>query len=153
MSLLNHGKKIFNIKAKEKTATFCILYRFKNTLFSLGASVLIAILLVSFTYEEERSMIKTVFSCLMAAMAVSLFTTASVYAADEKPKMDPEKVFKKRDKDGDGSLSKEEFLSAVKGDKKEGIEKRFDRMDSNGDGKVSLEEFKTAIASAKKKKK
>ena len=82
-------------------------------------------------------MIKTVFSCLMAAMAVSLFTTASVYAADEKPKMDPEKVFKKRDK----------------GDKNEGMEKRFDRMDSNGDGKVSLEEFKTAIASAKKKKK
>ena len=38
---------------------------------------------------------------------------------------DFKKVFKKRDKDGDGSLSKEEFLSAVKGDKKEGMEKFF----------------------------
>lgn len=51
-----------------------------------------------------------------------------------------ESVFKSWDKDGDGALSRREWLDA--GRQEEG----FARVDANGDGKLTLEELKAAMA-------
>lgn len=91
--------------------------------------------------------------CLMAALAFAVFSPAAVMAEETKPKMDPEKVFKRRDANGDGSISEDEFLAAAKEDKqKETMKKRFSKIDSNGDGKLSLEEFTAGMATPRKKK-
>jgi Ca2+-binding EF-hand superfamily protein len=66
--------------------------------------------------------------------------------------MDPEKVFKRRDANGDGSISEDEFLAAAKEDtQKEMMKKRFGKIDTNGDGKLSLDEFKAGMVTPKKK--
>lgn len=59
-----------------------------------------------------------------------------------KPKMSPEEMFKKLDKDGNGSVSKEEFLDtpAAKKDAAKATE-RFGKMDKNSDGSLSKEEM------------
>ena len=59
--------------------------------------------------------------------------------ADEKPKADPEEQFKKKDKDGDGFLTKEEFTAKARNADKAG--QAFARKDKNSDGKLSPEEF------------
>jgi Ca2+-binding EF-hand superfamily protein len=92
--------------------------------------------------------------CLVAAVAFAVFSPAAVMAQETKPKMDPEKVFKRRDANGDGSISEDEFLAAAKEDKqKETMKKRFGKIDSNGDGKLSLDEFKAGMVPPKKKQK
>jgi hypothetical protein len=92
--------------------------------------------------------------CLMAAVAFAVFTPAAVMAQETKPKMDPEKAFKRRDANGDGSLSEDEFLAVAKEDKqKEMLKKRFGKMESDGDGKLSLDEFKAGMVPPKKKQK
>ena len=68
--------------------------------------------------------------------------------AGEKPRRDPEAIFKKLDANGDGKLSKDEFtkLTEFSGgrfkDKPELLDKLFARLDANSDGSISLEEFK-----------
>ncbi|MBX6311414.1 MAG: EF-hand domain-containing protein [Isosphaeraceae bacterium] len=62
-------------------------------------------------------------------------------------KKDPEAVFKKKDKNGDGYLTLQEF-SGKKGGTK--AETRFKKLDKDNDGKVSLVELKSG---GKKKKK
>jgi Ca2+-binding EF-hand superfamily protein len=90
--------------------------------------------------------------CLMAAIAFAVLSPAAVMAQETKPKMDPEKVFKRRDTDGDGSISEDEFLAAAKEDKqKDTMKKRFGKIDANGDGKLSLDEFKAGMVPPKKK--
>lgn len=51
-----------------------------------------------------------------------------------------EKMFNKKDTDGDGFLSKDEFTKGAKDADKAG--KAFDRMDKDSDGKLSKEEMK-----------
>ena len=65
-----------------------------------------------------------------------------------KPKMNPEEMFKKLDKDSNGKVSKEEFLASP-GAKKDTAkaEERFGKMDKDKDGSLTLEEM-----SPKKKK-
>lgn len=46
-----------------------------------------------------------------------------------------EHMFTKNDTDGDGAVSKEEFLASA--------EKKFTAMDKDGDGKITKEEAKT----------
>ncbi len=46
------------------------------------------------------------------------------------------KHFDKRDADGDGSISKDEWMAAA--------EAHFARMDADGDGSISREEWKSA---------
>lgn len=90
--------------------------------------------------------------CLMAAIACAVLTPGAVMAQNDKPKMDPEKVFKRRDTNGDGSISEDEFLAAAKEDKqKEMLKKRFGKIDTNSDGKLSLDEFKAGMVPPKKK--
>ena len=90
--------------------------------------------------------------CLVAALAFAFFAPAASMAQEAKPKMDPEKVFKKRDADGDGSISEEEFLAPAKEDKqKEMMKKRFGKIDTNGDGKLSLDEFKAGMVPPNRK--
>ena len=59
--------------------------------------------------------------------------------AKPKPKHEPAKVFKKKDADSDGFLSKEEFTKGAKDVAK--AETMFGKRDKNSDGKLSLEEF------------
>ncbi len=72
-------------------------------------------------------------------LALCFGFTASVMAAD-KPKRDPEAIFKKLDKNSDGKVSKEEFSAVVKDAAK--ADKAFAKKDKNGDGFLTLEEFK-----------
>jgi hypothetical protein len=57
-----------------------------------------------------------------------------------------EAAFKKADKDGDGTLDKEE-AKAMKN-----VAKHFDAIDADKDGTVSLEEVHTYMKAKKKKK-
>jgi Ca2+-binding EF-hand superfamily protein len=82
--------------------------------------------------------------------AMALFTIASLLPvsveAQTKPKADPEQTFKRRDANGDGFLSEDEFVSAAKDqDRKEKMKRRFTKLDANGDGKISFDEFKASL--------
>ena len=67
-----------------------------------------------------------------------------------KKKANPEEMFKKLDKDSNGSISKDEFMAGPgKKDAAKGAE-IFGKKDKNSDGSLSKEEF---IAAPKKKKK
>ncbi len=64
-------------------------------------------------------------------------------AGSGKKLQNVEQVFKARDKDHDGKLSKEEFLGKVKDPERvKLLEGRFKAMDTDGDGYVTLDEFK-----------
>ncbi|MFM8415148.1 MAG: EF-hand domain-containing protein [Planctomycetota bacterium] len=90
--------------------------------------------------------------CLVAALACALFAPGSTPAQETRPKPDPEKVFKRRDTNGDGVVSEDEFLAVAKDDAhKPKLKKRFDKLDADGDGKLSLAEFKAGMATPRKK--
>lgn len=76
---------------------------------------------------------------LSFALALPLHAGNKHAGAKEKAKPNPARVFKKRDKDGDGFLSKEEFLAGRKQAAK--AEKAFNRRDKDSDGKISRDEF------------
>jgi hypothetical protein len=63
-----------------------------------------------------------------------------------KGKPNIEEVFKTKDKDHDGKLSKEEFLGNVKDPEREkAVEARFKAIDTNNDGFITLDELKAAM--------
>jgi Ca2+-binding EF-hand superfamily protein len=66
--------------------------------------------------------------------------------AKVKGQKDPAATFRKRDKDGDGSLTRAEFEGKKGGEK---AQARFQKLDKDKDGKVTLVEFTTR---GKKKK-
>jgi Ca2+-binding EF-hand superfamily protein len=78
----------------------------------------------------------------LLACCLLLGLTVPGFAADEKPKPDPEMMFKKLDKNSDGKLSLEEFKGKREGDKAAAAEKAFKAKDKDNDGSLSLEEFK-----------
>jgi Ca2+-binding EF-hand superfamily protein len=63
-------------------------------------------------------------------------------AGKKKGPPNPEQMMKTLDKDGNGSISKEEFLASP-GAKKDAAkaEERFGKMDKNKDGSLSKEEI------------
>lgn len=78
---------------------------------------------------------------VVLTLALSLCLVSPLTAADEKPKRDPEAVFKKLDKNSDGVLSLEEFKGKKDATK---AEAQFKRLDKDSSGTISLEEFKAA---------
>jgi Ca2+-binding EF-hand superfamily protein len=87
----------------------------------------------------------TLIAFALAALVLPLHAAKGDKAP--KKKSNPQQVFKKKDSDGNGSLSKEEFVNRAKDPAKAG--KAFARKDKDGNGKLSLDEFKAA---PKKKK-
>lgn len=89
-------------------------------------------------------------------IALGLAATSLAHA-EKKPdapkpgKPAPAKVFQKKDADGDGFLSKEEFVKGAKDADRAG--KAFGRKDKDGDGKLSKEEFAAKPQGGGKKKK
>ena len=86
---------------------------------------------------------------------VAVLSVASVsFAADDakkpagdKPKQDPEAMFKKKDANSDGKVSKEEYLKGSKDAAKS--ETQFAAKDKDKDGNLTMEEF-TAKGGKKK---
>ncbi|HEY1081078.1 MAG TPA: hypothetical protein VGE29_02390 [Prosthecobacter sp.] len=86
---------------------------------------------------------------ILSVLALASFTlNAAEGDAAKKPKMDPEKAFAKKDANGDGKLSKEEFTKGAKDATK--AEAAFTNKDKDKDGSLTKEEF---AAGPKKKKK
>jgi len=73
------------------------------------------------------------------ALTVSVGFSAETEKGAGKPKQDFEKMFSKKDADGDGKVSKEEFLKGAKDAEK--AEKAFGRLDKDKDGSLNKEEF------------
>jgi Ca2+-binding EF-hand superfamily protein len=90
-----------------------------------------------------------VITTLLAVLALASFTTVNAQEKGKK-KGDPEAAFKKMDTNGDGSVSKEEFMASPMAKKDAAkAEKAFGAKDKDKDGKLSKEEF---MAQGKKKK-
>jgi hypothetical protein len=63
----------------------------------------------------------------------------------QKPNI--EQIFKAKDTDHDGKLSKDEFVGKVKDPERvKALEARFKAADTDGDGSLTLDEFKAAWA-------
>jgi Ca2+-binding EF-hand superfamily protein len=92
---------------------------------------------------------------ITAALFALLVTASFSFAAEgdkkpaegAKPKPDMAAVFAKKDADGNGKLSKEEFLKGAKDAAK--AEKQFANKDKDKDGSLTKEEF-TATGGKKK---
>jgi len=63
--------------------------------------------------------------------------------AGAKPQASPAERFKQADKDGDGSLSADEFKATLHGAAAEKAKEIFELKDTNKDGKLSPQEFAT----------
>ncbi|MBE2281925.1 MAG: EF-hand domain-containing protein [Prosthecobacter sp.] len=79
---------------------------------------------------------------------LALAATLNAAEGDKKPEAgkkkapNPEEMFKKLDKDGNGSISKEEFMASPGAKKDEAkAAERFGKMDKNSDGSLSKEEM------------
>ena len=60
----------------------------------------------------------------------------------DRPRLNPEEMFKKLDSNNDGSISKEEYLASPRAkENAERAEKSFAARDKDKDGKLSKEEF------------
>jgi len=53
-----------------------------------------------------------------------------------------DQFFKKRDRNGDGVITLEEYIGNPKGRNVPALTKRFKKIDSNGDGKLQLAELR-----------
>ena len=86
---------------------------------------------------------------VVIGLAVGFSVPSSASAAEPKKPADPEKVFKRKDSNGDGSLSLDEFKAGMKPEVADKADKRFRKIDSNGDGKLSFDEFKAGLPKPK----
>ena len=85
------------------------------------------------------------------ALALPLQAGKKPAGGKDRPKPSAAQVFKKKDKDSDGFLSKEEFNAKTK--KAAKVKKAFDNKDKNSDGKLSKAEFTGTKNKAAKKNK
>ena len=93
---------------------------------------------------------------VLCLMAFALIAAPTAWSQEKKAK-GIEKMFKKLDKDGNGSISLEEYKALAKGDdaKAEKLEKKFKKLDADGNGSLSMEEMAKGAGKGggKKKKK
>lgn len=90
-----------------------------------------------------------------ALCALLLTGGLTLMAADKadkanKPKLSPDEMFKRMDKNSDSKLSKEEFLGKREGEAKTKAETQFTAKDKDKDGSLSLDEFKAGGKKAPK---
>ena len=97
-------------------------------------------------------MLSVRFKAWLALVALTALGIAETRGEEgEKKPASAEKLFKQRDKDGDGFLSLEEFKSVIKKEEmKEQADKWFKNRDKNDDGKLSFEEFEAGRNQKKK---
>lgn len=86
---------------------------------------------------------------ILAMLIATSLCMPLVVGAGDKSKS-PEERFKGRDKDGNGKLTKEEFLASVAEQKKEKAGERFAAMDKDESGDLSLEEYKDGMMKKRK---
>ena len=79
---------------------------------------------------------------IFAAAAAALLASAGVASAQAP---DPATIIKNWDKNGDGSVSKDEWVAAGR------PAERFDVVDANKDGKVTAEELAAAMAAMRQR--
>ncbi len=79
----------------------------------------------------------------LGVVAGGLLFVPVAYADHHGGKNRGEKMFEKHDTNGDGVISKEEFMAHA--------EERFGKMDKDGDGKVTKEEAREVREEMKKK--
>jgi Ca2+-binding EF-hand superfamily protein len=91
---------------------------------------------------------RTFVSWASLAALVLAFAGVPTWAADDKPKPDPEQLFTKMDTNADGKLSEEEFVGKRTGEKADKAKARFAKLDKDGDKSLSKDEF---LAGFKKK--
>ncbi len=92
--------------------------------------------------------VTSILFALLLAATISYAEEGKKKEGAEKPKMDPAAYFAKKDANGDGKLSKEEFLKGSKDAAKS--EAQFAAKDKDKDGFLTKEEF--MAAGGKKKK-
>jgi Ca2+-binding EF-hand superfamily protein len=94
---------------------------------------------------EARIMLgRTAWQALGVAGAFCL--ALPVMAAEgERKGPNAEKQFQKKDVDGDGLLSLEEFKAGMPEKMVTRADVRFKKLDTNGDGKLTLEEFRAGM--------
>ncbi|MFM9078940.1 MAG: EF-hand domain-containing protein [Opitutaceae bacterium] len=96
---------------------------------------------------------------IVAALVAAVLSPVAVHAAkaDRKNKNQPEQLpvaFATADSNGDGSVSKEEFVTALKEKLGEGgAASKFASLDKNSDGKLTKEEYSGAPEQKKRRKK
>lgn len=69
--------------------------------------------------------------------------------AKKRPAPSAERIFKHLDKDGDGSLTKAEFVGKAQGPAATRKEAQFDKVDADKSGGISLKELQDAFAKRK----
>jgi Ca2+-binding EF-hand superfamily protein len=82
---------------------------------------------------------------LVSAVFVCCCVSAALAADGEKKRPDPEQIFKKKDANGDGALSLEEYKAGMPDKALAKADGRFKKLDSSGDGKLSLDELKAGM--------
>jgi len=100
--------------------------------------------------KETTIMKKCIYTLSALAIASALSFGQEPPKAPETPgsppkreRPNPEEVFKKIDKNADGSIDLAEFKESPMGKRDEAkAEERFKKLDKDSDGKVTLEEFK-----------
>jgi Ca2+-binding EF-hand superfamily protein len=88
--------------------------------------------------------------CLLSGIALAEKGDKGDKGGGKRP--DPARVFKKKDADGDGKLSLEEFKAGMPEKALTKADDRFKKLDTNGDGSLSLEEFEAGMQRQRPKK-
>ena len=92
----------------------------------------------------------SILSALAISTAFTAFADEKKPGEGDKPKHNPEEIFKKLDANSDVSLSMDEFKAGPMGKKDPAkAEEIFKKLDKNSDGKLSLEEWKAREHHAK----